>query len=272
MPRPRFVDAVRRVAGHPPLLPLTALLLRALTVRPSSKFVVRELLRRPVTRVYSLRGTDLRIALRHRTGDVVTLGEVFHEPDYRPRRDAEEALADVATVIDLGANIGLFGALATVLWPAAQIVAYEPDPDNAAVHARTIALNGMQSRWRLVRAAAATSDGSASFVAGGSAVSHLADAAEGQDTIEVPTVDVLPSLAEADLVKIDIEGGEWAILEDARFQASPPRAVVLEYHPRFCPGQVPREAAEALLLAAGLQVRSIWHRADGHGMLWAWQT
>ena len=83
---------------------------------------------------------------------------------------------------------------------------------------------------------------------------------------------MLPQIADADLLKMDIEGGEWAILNDPRFARSPPRAVVLEYHPYLCPSADARAAAVQALESAGLRTAAIWHRADGHGMLWAWRT
>ena len=83
---------------------------------------------------------------------------------------------------------------------------------------------------------------------------------------------MLPEIAAADLVKMDIEGGEWEILRDPRFAASPPRAIVLEYHPHPSAPD-PRAAVEGLLRDAGLTEQApIFHRADGHGMLWAWRS
>jgi FkbM family methyltransferase len=265
------VQALRGLAGRPRLLPLTALLLRARTVRPAAAFVARECAGRGGLCTYRLRQSGLRVGIRHGTGDVVTLGEIFHDPHYRPTAEVERSLARVANIVDLGANVGLFGAFAAARWPEAEILAFEPDPANAVVHEQAIAMNGLQERWRLVRAAAGAHGGRAAFVAGGVALSHLAGAGEVQQTIEVPVEDVLPLLARADLLKMDIEGGEWAILGDPRFRESPPRALVLEYHPRFCPGRDPRRAMESALEAAGMRVQSIWHRDDGHGMLWAWR-
>lgn len=267
----RIVGALRWVGGRKLVLPLTAMLLRARTVRPAVAFALRYSLRSSATVVYSLRANGLRVALRHGTGDVVTLGEVFHEHDYEPHGEVADSLTGVQRIVDLGANIGLFGAFAAARWPGARIVAYEPDPANADVHARTISLNDLQGRWKLVRAAAGVEDGSARFVAGDIALSRLAGDEE-QHTIEVDVRDVLSELEGADLVKMDIEGGEWAILRDPRFIRSPPRALVFEYHPRFCGQDDPRAAAESAVAAAGLSVESIWHRADGHGMLWAWKS
>ncbi len=290
--RPGAKEALRGIAGRPRLLPITALLLRARTVRPATVFLMRASLGRKETSVYRLRESGLRVAIRHGTGDVVTLGEVFHQHDYEPAGEVASHLGQVARIVDLGANIGLFGAFAAARWPLAEIVGFEPDPGSAAVHERTIALNGLQARWRLVRAAAGPTGGRASFIAGDIALSRLADEQEasrsaGEDedrsspalagagfasgSIEVAIEDVLPQIAEADLVKMDIEGGEWAILRDSRFRAAPPRVIVLEYHPRFAPSGNPRRAVESALELAGLHVQSIWHRADGHGMLWAWR-
>lgn len=279
--RARFVGALRMLGAHPRALPLTALLLRARTVRPSVAFCIHELMGARSVQTYRLRKNGLQVRIRHRTGDVVTLGEVFHECDYVPPAEVERALGSVRRVLDLGANIGLFGAYAATRWQHALIEAFEPDPENASLHEQTIALNGLQDRWRVSRAAAGASNGHAEFVSGGVALSHLAaedDASstsaerlEGERRIEVELRDVLPLLAHTDLLKMDIEGGEWAILCDPRFRAAPPRAIVLEYHPRFCPSADPAAAVDAALANAGLHVQSIWRRADGHGMLWAWR-
>jgi FkbM family methyltransferase len=269
--RASAVQVLRWLFGRPAILPLTAVVLRARTVRPSLAFLARERLGRRGLFVYRVRHNGLRVLIRHGTGDVVTLGEIFHEYCYRPIHEVEHVLARVARIVDLGANVGLFGVYAAACWPEAEILAFEPDPANAAVHERTIAVNELEERWRLIRAAAAARDGRAAFVAGGIALSHLANAGDDEPTIEVPVQDVLPRLKHADLLKMDIEGGEWAILGDPRFREAPPRALVLEYHPHLCPGPDPRGAAESALEAAGLCVQSLWHRDDGHGMLWAWR-
>jgi len=205
--------------------------------------------------------------IRHGTGDVVTLGEVFHERDYAVP-DAVAALGPPAAILDLGANVGLFGLHAAALWPMAEVDAYEPDPANATVHRAVIAANAMEGRWRLVQAAAGAADVHERFASGGIALSSLQ--AGGDIVVEVR--DVLAAMAAADLVKMDIEGGEWAILTDPRFVAAPPRSLVLEYHPGGqCPGPDPHTAIATILGRAQMTAREIWRRDDGHGMLWAWR-
>lgn len=262
--------ALRRLFGRPRLLPLTALLLRARTVRPSVAFVARELARIRGPYRYRLGAYPLHVVIRHGTPDVVTVGEVFHNREYVPDGELEQRLQAARRIVDLGANIGLFGAFAAARWPEAEIVAYEPDPANVHVHRQTVAINSLGHRWRLVAAAAGARQGQTAFVAGGISLSRIPAPGE-PGTITVPVEDVLEIIGDADLLKMDIEGGEWAILADPRFRARPPRAAVMEYHPHRCPSADPRAAATEALRDAGMVVTPIKHDASGHGMLWAWR-
>jgi FkbM family methyltransferase len=261
---------LRRVGAHPALEPATALALRAGTVRGSAGFVARELLRGRGTRAYELRRNGLTAVIRHGTPDVVTLGEVFHRPDYAFPPPVARVLAGrpAPRVLDLGANIGLFGLFVLGELPAATVEAFEPDPANAAVLRAAIAANGLADRWTAVEAAAGAEDGEVAFDAGHHALSRI----DGTGATRVALIDVLPRVARADLVKLDIEGGEWAILGDPRFEAAPPPTVVLEYHPHLAPaGRPPRVAVEERLRACGYELGDIFHRTDGHGMLWGWR-
>jgi FkbM family methyltransferase len=269
------VDWLRAFAGRRRLLPLTALLLRAAIVRQAPAFAIRELLRRHVVVRYTLRGSGVRVVIRHRTPDVVTLGEVFHDHQYAPPPEvarALEARGGPREVLDLGANVGLFGAFCLARWPQARLTAFEPDPDNAAVLERCVAANGRGGSWRVVRAAAGTEAGEAEFVAGLSSLSHLATGQGATEaTVRVRVEDVLPRIAASDLVKIDIEGGEWALLRDTRFAEQPPPVLVLEYHPYPSVQNPPRAELERILRSAGFELAPIFHRPDDYGMVWAWR-
>jgi FkbM family methyltransferase len=263
------VDRLRRLGAHPRLEPAVALVLRGRQVRETGRFVAREAAGRRGAAVYRLRSSGLRVVVRHGTGDVVTLGEIFHRPDYAPQTVVAAALGTPRRILDLGANVGMFGLWALGRWPGAEVTGYEPDPFNAAIHERAIAVNGLDARWRLVRAAAGARDGTVRFASGQAALSHVV--ADGEGDTEVPLRDVLAEIAQADLVKLDVEGGEWEVLGDERFAAAPPRAIVFEYHPRGCPGDDPHAEALRLLACAGLRSAEVWSRADGHGMLWGWR-
>ena len=92
--------------------------------------------------------------------------------------------------------------------------------------------------------------------------------------MEVRVEDVMPLLADARLAKIDIEGGEWALLQDERLKRGP-AAIVLEFHPAGCPGTRTDEAAERLLAEAGYGVVppprpfSAGEFPPGQGLRWA---
>jgi FkbM family methyltransferase len=280
---------LRRVSGTWPLRPLlklprvervVAVALRSAVVRERLGFVARELPRRRVLARYTLRESGLTAYVRHGTGDVVTLDEVFLTRDYAMPREVEATLADVGAprVADLGANVGYVGLAVLARWPAARIVGFEPDAANAAVLERTISANGAGDHWRVLRAAAGVRPGSAAFLTGRVALSRLLAAAGPAETqsaqsavVQVPVVDAFEHLREADLIKLDIEGGEWMILGDPRLAALPAKALVLEYHPELCPEPDPHSAARRRLQAAGFALTTIWRRDDGHGMLWAYR-
>ena len=201
----------------------------------------------------------------------MVLDEIFSQSEYEPPDEAEVALAQLPParrVVDLGANIGLFGAWTLGRLPDAAIVAVEADAGNAAIHRRTIEANSLEERWRLFEGFATVSPGTVRFASGSHATSHLALATE--EWVEVPALDVFPQLADADLVKIDIEGAEWELLADPRFNQIRPRVVVLEYHEDRCPSSDPSAAADQALRRAGFTVVHAGRKPQfGAGLLWA---
>jgi Methyltransferase FkbM domain len=80
--------------------------------------------------------------------------------------------------------------------------------------------------------------------------------------------DVLESFAEADLVKIDIEGGEWALMADPRFGSAD--TIVLEYHATGCPQPDLHAAARRLLEGHGYELVPLFE-GDDFGMVWAFR-
>jgi FkbM family methyltransferase len=174
-------------------------------------------------------------------------------------------------IIDLGANIGLFGLFALDRWPTATLTAYEPDPANARVLEQTIASNGLETCWTVVPAAVSNADGLMSFVCGAFSESRIAGADE-HGMIDVRTVDLFTTDTDVDLLKMDIEGGEWAILEDPRLGSVAADAIVLEWHTRNGPGPEGGLVAARLLREAGYtRTWSPEDDASGDGVVWAWR-
>lgn len=279
-----MIRPLGRIAALPPLRQLLRsrplahvgfVVALASLVRESRRFVVAELRHPGSLGRYHLRDSGLPVYIRHASLDIPTLAEIFYEDTYAFPEPVARWLASRPRplVVDLGANVGLFGTFVRRSLPAAEIVAVEVDPANADVHRRLIDDAG-DSSWRLNVAAASNEDGELRFHLGRGTMSRTATDEDPSDSTTVPAIDVLPDLARADLVKMDIEGGEWPILTDSRFVEAGPQALVLEYHAIACPWPDAREAIGSLLRDAGYEVSLGKHADHGfgpHGLAWAWR-
>lgn len=242
-------------------------------VEESFRFSAGELLDRSQRSIYRPRERSLEARIRHRTGDLYVLNEIVRHGAYDFPPEAVRrlrALDRPPRVVDVGANIGLFGIEVLDRFPAAIITAFEPDPTNAAVHEDTIRINGLEHRWKVIRSCAATADGTVMFEAQGGVGSHIGSSPQA---ICVPVVDLFPYLQRADLLKLDIEGSEWPILSDARLQELTELVLVFEYHREACPYPDARDAALRLLSIAGFVAHEIDapYQPDGTGLVWAWK-
>lgn len=237
------------------------------------RYVAGELSRRPATRAYVLRCGGLKVVLRHGSTDITTFDEIFCSSAYEPPAVVAAAIGEpggTRHILDLGANVGLFTVFALRRWPGARITAFEPDPANVAVLRSCVALN--PGDVTVVGAAAASADGFLPFVTGRGAESHRRHPDEIAPTVDLPCVDVFAHLATADFAKIDIEGGEWELLADARLVTVGLRALVVEHHGRHCPTDDPRATARRMLVDAGFQVQPGGSAVGGVGVLWAWRA
>lgn len=249
---------------------------------------------------YRLRNSGLTIFLRHRTRDVDVLNEIFGSTGGRNSYEPPSAIASALDakpslrVLDLGANIGLFGVYVLGRWPRAAIRSFEPDPTNLRLLARLIAANELEGCWSVADVAVANQTGEMSFAAGLFADSHLTVAtdqraagdrrveknhtlaedgprSEDGQTITVHTVDIFDEDHDVDLMKIDIEGGEWSILTDARLGNLKADVLALEWHARGCPEPDAHASTVRLLRGAGYSRIEEIESGDGSGLLWAWR-
>lgn len=238
------------------------------------RFVLSELFRSPRTATFRVRASDVNVVLRTRTSDAWVLGEIFRELAYEPPTQVCDVLRSTGTslrVLDLGGNIGLFGAFVLMRFPGATVTSVEPDPDNAQILDRCITANAAVGRWELIQACAGIGPGYASLAAHGNAHTRVEYESAAQGTIRVPVVDTFPLAEHADFLKMDIEGGEWPILADRRLSDMSVRALVLEWHDHSGPGEDPRGAALRALAAAGFETLPDPPSAYPHGVVWAWR-
>jgi FkbM family methyltransferase len=168
-------------------------------------------------------------------------------------------------VLDLGGNIGLFGVYALGKWPIAAMRSFEPEPANAAILRATIDANRAASKWQVDPRAVSNANTQARFTQGLYADGYLA--ADGE--LEVRVADLFDQDA-PHLLKIDIEGGEWALLTDPRLPAYNARVIVLEWHTRGCPAEEPHRLARTSLKAAGFILAADRPSPTGrNGLIWA---
>jgi FkbM family methyltransferase len=241
--------------------------LAAAQLRPRSAFLVGEL--RGGVRAYALAKGGVAV-IRHRSRDIDLVVEIFGpRRAYEPPESLVRRLAGPLKILDLGGNIGLFAGFALHRYDVREITSFEPDPENAAVLARAIELNGAGDRWHLRPVAVSNAAGPIRFVTGRLLESRRAD--PGEHGVELPAVDLFDLDHDVELIKIDIEGGEWALLGDPRLPALGPGVIVLEWHARGSPDPDPHAAALGLLQRAGYVI----HRDEvdpplGHtGLVWA---
>jgi FkbM family methyltransferase len=249
------------------------------------RFAANELALRRVTRRYTVRGSGRQVLIRHPLLDAYVLHEVLGGSTYDLPSDVRTALAGrQVKIVDLGAHVGMATLAMLGQLPDAEVIAIEAHPDSARLLKANISLNGLDDQVTAVAVAAGVSDG-VMVMEGHSGLAHAARddreltddipflhrAAPDAKAVSVPVIDVLPLIADADLLKIDIEGSEWPILADSRFKTLSARAVVLEYHPQGAPGPDPAEAAAGLLRGAGFTVGEPFDVRGDAGVIWAWK-
>lgn len=139
--------------------------------------------------------------------------------EYAPPRELPLARADVRTVLDIGANVGVTALYFSQVFPNAAIYAFEPAPDNFAVLAKNAA---NCSRIRAFNFALGAADATLELYASDNPVNFGGYSlhAAGSDIskrILIPVRDVAAVLKELsvnqiDVIKVDTEGAEWDIL------------------------------------------------------------
>ncbi len=214
--------------------------------------------------IVEVQTTDgLVIAIRRNYMDAAILAEVFLDRSY-VRWMAK--MPDRPTVIDVGGYIGDFALFAVKYLNARKVIVCEPSPRNWTLLQRNVANNHYDDRIDMVNVAVTSGEdvlmnvdapdrGQARVTAYGDAAvpRQLVRGVSLAGLIESHGVDVI------DLLKIDCEGGEYAILNGAPLAVlSRIRNLVFEFHEidRF---EAQLAAVKKRLAAAGF---SLFTHAD----------
>lgn len=155
------------------------------------------------------------------------------------------------TILDAGGYIGDLTAWWASRWPNAQVCTIEPDVRNLEFALKNLA--PFSPRVRVVSGALWNKSGSL-HISGSetsSSVAHLGDDAGSVVAYTVPDIMRLCGWSNIDLLKLDIEGSEYSVLDDSSESwLCMVKRIVIEYH--ACGDQA---AVERRLSQAGFKGR-----------------
>lgn len=126
------------------------------------------------------------------------------------------------TVLDLGANVGIFSRYARELWPEATIVAVEPNPLNCEVFREysksdIFLFEGAIGSGQMYRCHGAVNGAHESYLSKGLGYNQLALETGTMDAVGTQSMmltDLKPYCKGKVLLKLDIEGNETVIFND----------------------------------------------------------
>ena len=185
------------------------------------------------------------VAVRVDQTDLAAVRQIFCGGEYDLKGPLGEVIAaryraivaegGVPVIVDAGANIGAASLWFTTKFPAAKVVAVEPDPDNARILRRNLA---RQPNCTVLEAAIGSTPGFVAFATEGSGWAVQTERATSG--VRIVTVDEAIDAAGGDtpfIVKIDIEGFESDLFSQNTGWIDQCFAVMIEPHDWMLPGQ-----------------------------------
>ena len=148
--------------------------------------------------------------------------DIWHQGIYH--FDSESA---APRVIDGGGYIGMSVLYTKHVHPQARVTCFEPDPEIHAILRRNVEANRL-SDVELIEAGLAEASGSASFVPDGADGGRIVDDEGAKSVRTVPLSEHLDE--PVDFMKLNIEGFELPVLEEAGERLRNVRQLVIEYH------------------------------------------
>lgn len=149
---------------------------------------------------------DYHVAGRLVRGDYAPL------PNFKPK-----------TIIDGGANIGIFSLYAKSYFPEANLICFEPNADNYRLLESNLRQNTIQAELHQMGLWSASST---AYFREDSSRTGFVQAEPGGIPIKV----ILPEITQDTWLKLDVEGAEYEILPALLRHGNFPRMITLEIH------------------------------------------
>jgi methyltransferase, FkbM family len=170
----------------------------------------------------SANGQTCRIAAGQNPGASSCYAEVVIEDCYKIFGYAKRANPQV--IVDIGANLGVFSKLCSLLFPQADIYAYEPNPSAL----EWLAQNAEGTRIQVIASAVGQTSGTVNLdTSCDSTIGRITE--NGNLPVQCIAAAEVGAGRQIDLLKMDCEGSEWSILQDLTLLART-TACCLEYH------------------------------------------
>ncbi len=218
---------------------------------------------------YGIRGRGVAAVVRHGSRDIDRLITAFGRRAFVIPPPAREQLGGLErpTVLDLGAGTGMTALALLAQLPSARVTSVEPDSISGIVLRRTMRANPRFAGWSEILAAA----GDGAYLRGPGYGRFGPKMTEERRRAQTTPLDVSAMLLGADLLALNMQGGEWGVLGGGQLARSAARVVFLEPHRRGCPENDPVACGERLLLDAGFRLACRSAGAGGRVVLCAWR-
>lgn len=201
--------------------------------------------------------------------DLATAYEIFVAQAYAQPKQVPNLSPKL--VVDVGANVGYSVIHWMQIYPTTHLIAFEPHPTHLQMLHRHLEVNKITNQVDIIRNAASNQEGQA-FLTNHENESVIVDKNE-DGCLPVKTCDFFTKIGTQaiDLLKMDIEGGEYAILGDRRFEALNIKAIVLEWHntAKVVDGY---QWCLQRLTSLGFSVIDGQLKYENSGILWAWKN
>jgi FkbM family methyltransferase len=191
-------------------------------------YKIKKLKHLPYNHPHSYKFLDAEISFNNGPELLHSLQEIFVEDIYKIPFPASAQV-----IIDCGANIGLSVLYMKTKYPAAKIVAFEPDAINFSLLKKNVTayhLTDVELRNEAVWKENTTLE----FVSEGTLDSQLASSTDQKNTVRVTATRLKDLLNQKiDFLKIDIEGAEYEVLKDCGAGLKNVEHLFIEYHGFF---------------------------------------
>lgn len=181
---------------------------------------------------HRMRSSD-EYLIRPRTSDFGIINEIFVIEEYNQLIDF---IKKGSTVIDVGAQAGIFSVYAANKKKNVKVYSYEPFKENYPLLEKNVKINGLSNQIKVIKKGLSGKGGIKRFTICEENTGGHGFYAEGDQKIDIETIsldEVFASnkIKECDYLKMDCEGAEYEIFENASKKTLDKiKSISMEFH------------------------------------------